>query len=141
MKKHEKDRQVDTLFLSIENNSFTCMGVQFWVENELPCRLNVVFHKHNRKMVPKENELVPERFRPPMENDKGSLKPSTRLPEMSPKCIQECKKTLLVFFAVKKIRCSIRFFCLVFLCFHAMFDIPRGVMFSTFAAENLFFCE
>jgi len=38
MEKHEKERQVKTLFLKIEKVSFTCMGALFWLETELPCR-------------------------------------------------------------------------------------------------------
>ena len=38
IKKHVKERQVKTLFFVVGNSSFTCMGAQFWLENELPCR-------------------------------------------------------------------------------------------------------
>ena len=42
MKNPEKDRQVKTLFLKIENSCFTCMGAQFCSKNELPCKWNIV---------------------------------------------------------------------------------------------------
>ena len=117
LKKREKDSQVETLFFKIKNRSFTCMGAQFWLEMSSHAGKTSFLMKIIEKWFQNgtkgcRNACTPT---PPNKIKKGILK-SNKVTKTIPRDeSNNVTKTLLVFFAAKKLRfpssLSVLFFC------------------------------